>query len=172
MIVFEDCPNQWSLSRPLLALILTNDAFYAQVISPLPLPGSVSPCVVCPLTTNGAFYAQWRGTVLQQQAQAGSAERQAKLGAAFDKLMQVLLPLPSGASAPPAGAHAPPLPPSPAMIAGGAADARGEEPRQVHAEPDALPPRRQKPLLRRGAGRLERGVRARSDARSEDLREG
>ena len=108
MIVFEDCPNQWSLSRPLLALILTNDAFYAQVIPPLPPPpGSVSPCVVCPLTTNGAFYAQWRGTVLQQQAQAGSAERQAKLGAAFDKLMQVLLPLPSGASAPPAGAHAP-----------------------------------------------------------------
>ena len=30
MIVFEDCPNQWSLSRPLLALILTNDAVFAQ----------------------------------------------------------------------------------------------------------------------------------------------
>ena len=49
MIVFEDCPNQWSLSRPLLALILTNDA----------------------------FYAQWRGTVLQQQA--SSPERPADI---------------------------------------------------------------------------------------------
>lgn len=62
MIVFEDCPNQWSLSRPLLALILTNDA----------------------------FYAQWRGTVLQQQA--SSPERQAKLGAAFEKLMAEVQP--------------------------------------------------------------------------------
>ena len=62
MIVFEDCPNQWSLSRPLLALILTNDA----------------------------FYAQWQGTVLQQQA--ASPERQAKLGAAFEKLMSEVQP--------------------------------------------------------------------------------
>lgn len=29
MIVFEDCANQWSLSRPLLALILSNPNFFA-----------------------------------------------------------------------------------------------------------------------------------------------
>eukprot|EP00962_Isochrysis_galbana_P052771 scaffold24252_cov67-Isochrysis_galbana.AAC.1 len=29
MIVFEDCANQWSLSRPLLALILSNPAYFA-----------------------------------------------------------------------------------------------------------------------------------------------
>ena len=32
MIVFEDCPNQWSLSRPLLALVLTNEDVFNQVI--------------------------------------------------------------------------------------------------------------------------------------------
>ena len=30
MVVFEDCANQWSLSRPLLALILTNNAYFAR----------------------------------------------------------------------------------------------------------------------------------------------
>ena len=30
MIVFEDCPNQWSLSRPLLALVLTNEDVFNQ----------------------------------------------------------------------------------------------------------------------------------------------
>ena len=29
MIVFEECPNQWSLSRPLLALILIHEDAFA-----------------------------------------------------------------------------------------------------------------------------------------------
>merc|ERR1712146_594954 len=62
MIVLEDCPNQWSLSRPLLALILTNEA----------------------------FYTQWKGSVLLQQA--SSPERQQKLSLAFEKLMQEVQP--------------------------------------------------------------------------------
>ena len=30
MIIFEECANQWSLSRPLLALILTNADYFAE----------------------------------------------------------------------------------------------------------------------------------------------
>lgn len=50
-------PTQWSLSRPLLALILTNES----------------------------FYHEWRDSIVGQQA--GDVERQRKLAAAFDKLM-------------------------------------------------------------------------------------
>eukprot|EP00310_Coccolithus_braarudii_P013215 CAMPEP_0183349442 /NCGR_PEP_ID=MMETSP0164_2-20130417/13624_1 /TAXON_ID=221442 /ORGANISM="Coccolithus pelagicus ssp braarudi, Strain PLY182g" /LENGTH=433 /DNA_ID=CAMNT_0025521157 /DNA_START=1 /DNA_END=1302 /DNA_ORIENTATION=+ len=62
MIVFEDCPNQWSLSRPLLALILSNDA----------------------------FFSKWKASVLGQQG--ANPERQQKLSAAFDKLMHEVQP--------------------------------------------------------------------------------
>jgi len=57
MIVFEDCANQWSLSRPLLALILSNPN----------------------------FFASWKQSIIQQQA--SSPDRQMKLTAAFDRLM-------------------------------------------------------------------------------------
>ena len=56
--VLNTCrPTQWSLSRPLLALILTNES----------------------------FYHEWRDSIVGQQA--GDVERQRKLAAAFDKLM-------------------------------------------------------------------------------------
>ena len=57
MIVFEDCANQWSLSRPLLALILSNPS----------------------------YFASWKASIVQQQA--ASPERQQKLTAAFERLM-------------------------------------------------------------------------------------
>ena len=57
MIVFEECTNQWSLSRPLLALILIcEDA-----------------------------YARWKDQALRAMAQHPA--RQQKLAGAFDKLM-------------------------------------------------------------------------------------
>lgn len=40
IILFEDCSNQWSLSRPILSLILINEQFYTtlkmQITSSLP----------------------------------------------------------------------------------------------------------------------------------------
>ena len=57
MIVFEDCANQWSLSRPLLALILSNPS----------------------------YFASWKASIVQQQA--ASPERQQKLTTAFERLM-------------------------------------------------------------------------------------
>mmetsp|Transcript_7505 Transcript_7505/g.12746 ORF Transcript_7505/g.12746 Transcript_7505/m.12746 type:complete len:1077 (-) Transcript_7505:234-3464(-) len=62
MIVFEDCANQWSLSRPLLALILSNDA----------------------------FFQQWKDQMVSQQG--SQPERQQKLSAAFSKLMTEVHP--------------------------------------------------------------------------------
>ena len=57
MIVFEECTNQWSLSRPLLALILIcEDA-----------------------------YAQWKDQALASMATHPA--RQQKLAIAFEKLM-------------------------------------------------------------------------------------
>ena len=60
IVLFEDCSNQWSLSRPMLSLILINEQIYAalrqQIIAsqpvrfggPPPLPpwGSIGPCGV------------------------------------------------------------------------------------------------------------------------------
>ena len=57
MIVFEECTNQWSLSRPLLALILIS----------------------------GEAYAAWTEQALSSMAQ--HPERQQKLAIAFEKLM-------------------------------------------------------------------------------------
>ena len=57
MIVFEECTNQWSLSRPLLALILISED----------------------------AYAQWKEQALQSMASHPS--RQQKLALAFEKLM-------------------------------------------------------------------------------------
>jgi len=57
IIVFEECANQWSLSRPLLPLILINQD----------------------------FFNQWQEQLIAQQA--GTPERQAKLVSAFQKLM-------------------------------------------------------------------------------------
>ena len=57
MIVFEECTNQWSLSRPLLALIL-----------------------ICE-----EAYAAWKEQALQSMA--AHPARQQKLALAFDKLM-------------------------------------------------------------------------------------
>ena len=57
MIVFEECTNQWSLSRPLLALIL-----------------------ICEQA-----YLAWKEQALQSMAQ--HPQRQQKLALAFDKLM-------------------------------------------------------------------------------------
>lgn len=31
IVLFEDCSNQWSLSRPMLSLILVNEQIYAQL---------------------------------------------------------------------------------------------------------------------------------------------
>ena len=62
MVVFEDCANQWSLSRPLLALVLTNEA----------------------------AFGEWQAGLLAQQA--ASLERQQKLAAAFQKLMAEVTP--------------------------------------------------------------------------------
>ena len=62
MIVFEDCPNQWSLSRPLLALVLTNED----------------------------VFNQWKASALAQQNT--SPERAQKLSAAFEKLMLEVQP--------------------------------------------------------------------------------
>ncbi|KAL1520643.1 hypothetical protein AB1Y20_022216 [Prymnesium parvum] len=62
MVVFEDCANQWSLSRPLLALILTNSD----------------------------FFARWKEEALAHQA--GNHERQQKLALAFEKLMTDVQP--------------------------------------------------------------------------------
>jgi len=62
LIVFEDCPNQWSLSRPLLALILSNDE----------------------------FFKSWKASILAQQG--NNLERQQKLSSAFDKLMHEVQP--------------------------------------------------------------------------------
>jgi len=57
IIVFEECANQWSLSRPLLPLILINQE----------------------------YFSQWQEQLIAQQA--GSPERQSKLASAFQKLM-------------------------------------------------------------------------------------
>ena len=57
MIVFEECTNQWSLSRPLLALILINEA----------------------------AYHKWQEQALASMAAHPS--RQQKLSEAFEKLM-------------------------------------------------------------------------------------
>lgn len=62
MVVFEDCANQWSLSRPLLALILTSND----------------------------FFARWKDEVLSLQA--GNPDRQQKLKLAFEKLMTDVQP--------------------------------------------------------------------------------
>lgn len=40
IVLFEDCSNQWSLSRPMLSLILVNEQIYTQlrwVVLALPL---------------------------------------------------------------------------------------------------------------------------------------
>lgn len=62
MVVFEDCANQWSLSRPLLALILTNNE----------------------------FFNRWKEEVLSHQS--NNLERQQKLKQAFEKLMMEVQP--------------------------------------------------------------------------------
>jgi len=69
MIVFEDCANQWSLSRPLLALILANED----------------------------FFNQWKESIRTQQAHprlphGTMPEQQQKLAAAFEKLMHEVQP--------------------------------------------------------------------------------
>mmetsp|Transcript_23338 Transcript_23338/g.78457 ORF Transcript_23338/g.78457 Transcript_23338/m.78457 type:complete len:1080 (-) Transcript_23338:139-3378(-) len=57
IIVFEECANQWSLSRPLLPLILINEH----------------------------FFQSWQDQLIAQQA--ATPERQTKLANAFQKLM-------------------------------------------------------------------------------------
>ena len=69
MIVFEDCANQWSLSRPLLALILSNED----------------------------FFNKWKESIRTQQGHprlphGTMPEQQQKLAAAFEKLMHEVQP--------------------------------------------------------------------------------
>ena len=50
IVLFEDCSNQWSLSRPMLSLILINEQIYvqlqAQIIASQPTNRQVRPCLV------------------------------------------------------------------------------------------------------------------------------
>lgn len=112
-IVFEECANQWSLSRPLLPLILINQDFFnqwqeqARRAARADAPSAVR-CSACsasgasvrrdPRPTHGAASrarravprrttrrVRSRAQLIAQQA--GTPERQAKLASAFQKLM-------------------------------------------------------------------------------------
>ena len=68
IILFEDCPNQWSLSRPLLGLVLTNQDKFA------------------------VLRQQLSSMALSNCEEAKQAERAQSLQQAFDKLMSDVQP--------------------------------------------------------------------------------
>jgi hypothetical protein len=113
IIVFEECANQWSLSRPLLPLILINQDFFNQWqeqvrprsaaqlarVAPAPptlarTPGRASTALSraadpthapAPLSLAALPRCACAAQLISQQA--ATPERQAKLAAAFQKLM-------------------------------------------------------------------------------------
>jgi len=70
-VVYDDCPNQWALSRPMLGLILTNEVLFT--VLQVSMRARVDACVSCvcvcvcvcvrvSLYVCGLF-AVWRATV-------------------------------------------------------------------------------------------------------------
>jgi exportin-7 len=102
IIVFEECANQWSLSRPLLPLILINTDFFNQWQEqararpePRVCPSRVRLGAAQP-ASHARSRARARASRLRSARpvhaqliaqQAGTPERQQKLVAAFQKLM-------------------------------------------------------------------------------------
>ena len=63
VVLFEDCSNQWSLSRPMLSVILINEPLYselrARIVATQPLerrsslsPASMASCAMWPATSS------------------------------------------------------------------------------------------------------------------------
>lgn len=93
ILVFEECANQWSLSRPLLPLILINQEYFnqwqEQARGRSARAGRRRAWLRARALTRAAPAARAPPVAPAQliAQQAGTPERQAKLASAFGKLM-------------------------------------------------------------------------------------
>ena len=69
-VAYDDCPNQWALSRPMLGLILTNEVLYASERALTYASCSAPVCAFAVGSLVGMLTAAWRRMLTRAQRHA------------------------------------------------------------------------------------------------------